>query len=289
MKILTLIASFGIDQEAEGHYRDLSGINTMAGPHTHDFFEFFLLVEGSAYHCVNGRKDFLEEGTLVFMRPQDIHYYEKGPYGDFRIINLSFYEKTVMELFDYLGSGFPKDAFLTAPYPTSISLSSQEKLRLQRRLEMICHIPQDDKLWFRTELRALLAEVYNRYLMHSVAHAEFDRPEWFLQVCKEMKQKKNFIEGMPALLRLSGKSHAHLCRLFKQWEQQTPMQYVNRLKLQYAENLLLHTDWSTLDIALEAGFGNLGHFYKLFKELFGRTPQQHRKLHDKTFTKDEVE
>ncbi|WP_375373879.1 helix-turn-helix domain-containing protein [Paenibacillus sp. S150] len=34
-----------------------------------------------------------------------------------------------------------------------------------------------------------------------------------------------------------------------------------------------------LDIALEAGFGNLGHFYKLFKALFGHTPQNHRKMH----------
>ncbi|MCU6708602.1 helix-turn-helix domain-containing protein [Paenibacillus sp. J5C_2022] len=277
-KIIKLTAYEGIDAEAEGHYRDLIGIESTAGPHTHDFFEFFLIVEGVAYHWVNGKKEQLQEGTLVFMRPQDIHYYEKVPGSDFRLINLSFYEHTVMELFSYLGEAFPQDAFLSAPYPTTIQLSPRDKQELQRRLEKLYRIPQQDKGPFRTELRALLAEVYCNYMMQAIVIKHDDRPEWFLQLCKDILYPANFHEGVPAMLRLSGKSHAHLCRLFKQWEQLTPLQYLNRIKLQYAENLLLHSDWSILDIALEAGFSNLGHFYKCFKALYGTTPHKYRKL-----------
>ncbi|RUS48695.1 helix-turn-helix domain-containing protein [Cohnella sp. AR92] len=279
MDISLLRAELGIDPEAEGHYRDISGIGNTSGIHTHDFYEFFLIVEGAANHCVNGNKETIREGALVFMRPHDIHYYEQLPGNDCRLINLSFYEHTLTELFAYLGEGFPKDAFLDSPDPITVQLSRQEKRMLQERLEKLIRIPQQEKQRFRTELRSVLAEVYSRFLMHSVVPEHDAKPKWFANLCAEMKNPERFLEGLPAMVRLSGKSHAHLCRLFKKWENQTPQAYLNLAKLQYAENLLLHSDRSVLDIALEAGFGNLGHFYKSFKALFGSTPQKHRKLH----------
>jgi AraC family cel operon transcriptional repressor len=276
-------AEGGIDEEAEGHYRDLRGIGNTAGPHTHDFFEFFLITSGSVCHWINGKKEQLDEGSLVFMRPQDIHFYEKLPGQDFRLINLSYYSKTVMELFAYLGDGFPQDAFLSAPYPAAVRLSQQDKLMLQRRMEKLYRIPQHDKRWFRTELRSLLSEVYVSHMMPNVVAKPDERPPWFVQLCLQIKNPACFHEGIAAMLSLSGKSHAHLCRVFQQWEQLTPLQYLNRVKLQYAENLLLRSDWSILDISLEAGFHNLGYFYKSFKALYGHTPLQYRRIHQSAF------
>ena len=283
MEISLLKAELGIDPEAEGHYRDLSGIGNTSGIHTHNFYEFFLIVEGAAYHCVNGQKETVSEGALVFMRPHDIHYYEQLPDTDCRLINLSFYEHTLTDLFAYLGAGFPKESFLGSSDPVTVQLSRQEKLLLQERLERLIRIPHQEKQRFRTELRSVLAEVYSRFLMPSVVPEQDTKPKWFANLCLEMKKPERFLDGIPVMMQLSGKSHAHLCRVFKKWENQTPQAYLNRAKLQYAENLLLHSDRSVLDIALEAGFGNLGHFYKSFKALFGNTPQNHRKLHQANF------
>ncbi|MFC5407275.1 helix-turn-helix domain-containing protein [Cohnella soli] len=284
MDIPVLRAEIGIDPEAEGHYRDISGIKNTSGIHTHDFYEFFVIVEGATYHCINGRKEIAREGALVFMRPHDIHYYEQLPDTDCRLINLSFYEHTLTDLFAYLGTGFPKESFLSSPDPVTVQLSRQEKLLLQERLEKLSRIPQQEKQRFRTELRSILAEVYGRYLLHSVVLERDTKPMWFADLILEMNKPERFLEGLSAMVRLSGKSHAHLCRVFKQWENQTPQAYLNRAKLQYAENLLLRSSRNVLDIALEAGFGNLGHFYKSFKAMFGNTPQQHRKLYHARFT-----
>ena len=278
-----MLAEEGIDREAEGHYRDIAGIANTSGQHTHNFFEFFLIVEGSAYHCVNGERVLLTEGALVFMRPADVHYYERLPGIDLRLINLSFYERTLLELFAFLGPGFPRDSFLNAPNPVTVQLSQQDKLLLLRRMAKLCLIPQQDKQRFRAELRALLAEVYSRYLSDlTLPEAGGAKPHWLLELGKEMRKPEFFLAGMPAMLELSGKSHAHLCRVFQQWEHQSPVQYIAGLRLQYAENLLLHSDRSVLDIALDAGYGNLGHFYKSFKALFGCTPQAYRKQHGTT-------
>lgn len=276
-------AEGGIDKEAEGHYRLLSGIENTSGPHTHDFFEFFLIVSGSVYHCINGKKVLLDEGSLVFMRPQDIHFYEAVPGQHFQLINLSYYRRTAMALFDYLGAGFPQQAFLAAADPVTLRLSQQDKVTLQRSLEKLYRIPQHDKPWFRTELRSLLSDVYVNQMMPNLVFRPSERPAWFIQLCRQLKAPVCFQEGIAAMLRLSGKSHAHLCRVFQEWEQLTPLQYLNRVKLQYAENLLLCSDWSILDISLEAGFHNLGYFYKTFKALYGYTPLQYRRLHKPIF------
>jgi len=45
-------------------------------------------------------------------------------------------------------------------------------------------------------------------------------------------------------------------------------------------NLLLHSDKGVLDIALEAGCGNVSHFDKSLKALFGRASQAHRKWNE---------
>ena len=55
-----------------------------------------------------------------------------------------------------------------------------------------------------------------------------------------------------------------LARLFRRHSQMSLMEYVTRLRLAHAQRLLLTTDARVVDIALEAGFGSLGPFYRAF-------------------------
>ena len=45
----------------------------------------------------------------------------------------------------------------------------------------------------------------------------------------------------------------------------SPTQYINELRMSYAENLLLNTDMEIVDISLEIGLDNVSYFYDLFK------------------------
>ncbi|WP_414705244.1 helix-turn-helix domain-containing protein [Pseudobacteroides sp.] len=65
-------------------------------------------------------------------------------------------------------------------------------------------------------------------------------------------------------------------RVFKQFLNMTPTEYINNLRLKYAKHLLLTTKISVIDISLEAGFDNLSHFYHLFKEQMKTPPTQLR-------------
>ncbi|MFL5263636.1 MAG: helix-turn-helix domain-containing protein, partial [Anaeromyxobacteraceae bacterium] len=54
---------------------------------------------------------------------------------------------------------------------------------------------------------------------------------------------------------------------------QTVTQYLAERRVDYAKRLMLETD-DILFASAEAGFGDLTHFYRVFKRLTGLTPKQ---------------
>lgn len=102
-------------------------------------------------------------------------------------------------------------------------------------------------------------------------------PSWIAAILTEMKKKENFTKGLPALLEVSGLAHGYLCRVFKKYVHTTPTDYINEQRLNYASNLLRHSDIDIVNICLESGFSNLSHFYHVFKEKFNTTPADYRK------------
>ncbi|WP_313639099.1 AraC family transcriptional regulator [Paenibacillus sp.] len=276
MNAIKLFASEGIDSDIQAHYRFITSVKNTAEIHTHDFFELFLILKGSVIHCINGTRERLEENTLVFIRDRDVHYYEQTDEGDCQFINLSFHKEVIDALFDYLGEGFPKLKILSPDMPPTVRLSKTEKEYVRYRLDRLNLIPHTDKARVKAEVRALLAELFTRYMTMDDSPDWSEQPAWLQELSTEMKKKENFTEGTSAMLRVSGKSHAYLCRMFKKHLGTTPIQYINRLRLSYAENLLLKTDMEIVDICLEVGFENVSYFYDLFKRQFNMTPHKFR-------------
>lgn len=68
----------------------------------------------------------------------------------------------------------------------------------------------------------------------------------------------------------------YMLSLFRQTCGMTLWEYVIRLRLAHAQRLLLTTDRTVLDIALEAGFGSASAFYRAFRKYESRSPAQFR-------------
>lgn len=58
-----------------------------------------------------------------------------------------------------------------------------------------------------------------------------------------------------------------------------PLKYLNKKRMETAENLLLSTQKKVHEIALETGYENTNHFINLFKKEYGSTPQAYREAH----------
>ncbi|WP_199620173.1 helix-turn-helix domain-containing protein [Paenibacillus alkalitolerans] len=78
------------------------------------------------------------------------------------------------------------------------------------------------------------------------------------------------------LASLASYSPYHFARIFKERTGLPPLYYISSLRLQKAKDLLLRTNLSVRDIALEIGQQSLGTFTTRFTERVGVTPSQFR-------------
>ena len=72
-------------------------------------------------------------------------------------------------------------------------------------------------------------------------------------------------------------SHSHLCRIFKQSENISLINYINQLKMARAEELLITTDATITEVAYMSGYREYEYFLRLFKRIHGVSPTEYRK------------
>ena len=73
-------------------------------------------------------------------------------------------------------------------------------------------------------------------------------------------------------------SPKYFCRVFSQYIGKTPIEYINSYRIEKAAELLLYTDSSVTDIALNCGFNDLSYFVKTFRKAKSITPKQFSKI-----------
>jgi AraC-like DNA-binding protein/mannose-6-phosphate isomerase-like protein (cupin superfamily) len=79
------------------------------------------------------------------------------------------------------------------------------------------------------------------------------------------------------LSRAIGLAPGYLARLFVQEVGMTPHRYVNERRVVQARHLLASGDLPVTTIAFAVGFGSSQHFARVFRQLTGRTPREHRR------------
>ena len=77
----------------------------------------------------------------------------------------------------------------------------------------------------------------------------------------------------------AGLSTFHFCRQFKKATGSTPLRYVLERRVERAKRLVVETDKTLVEIALELGFSGQSHFTAIFRKLTGQTPRRYREAH----------
>lgn len=72
-------------------------------------------------------------------------------------------------------------------------------------------------------------------------------------------------------------NEAAFCRYFKSRTEETFSQFVNRVRITHATQLLALEEWSISDICYECGYQNVSYFNRQFKRIIGEQPLVYRK------------
>lgn len=270
-----------IDKQSEIYYEIRTSFSNVNFPHKHDYYEISFLMDGAFLYNYGDRQYYAETGTLMLARPFDVH--EKVEIKPFKLFQIAFPQKTFRDMVQYLGEDLNLEELVQRPDFVIQTLTVEQQRYVASRFEDLINTDYQDKALTRAKLRILLVALLTEYFFRMNSRREFrDNIEpWLKKALYAMQCKENFTEGLAAMLRISGCTHEHLCRVMKQHLGTTPTAYINALRMGYAESLLLHTDMEILDICYESGFNNLGYFYRVFKEKNQVSPKKFRAVYEK--------
>ncbi|MEM1400490.1 MAG: helix-turn-helix transcriptional regulator, partial [Pseudomonadota bacterium] len=211
-----------------------------------------------------------------FMRPSDVHAFCADRKVGCQIINVMFR----METADHLATRYSEtiggrffDADTALP-----ELHTLGPARFARAVAVAEQLQTAERSLARIEEFLLV-------LMNRVAHASSgvnaSTPQWFAEACSAALSPEIFRRGAPGLVEAAGRSHEHVCRTCKAVTGFTPSEYVNRIRIEHAAQLLRSTEVSVEDIIDGCGFENVSYFYRLFRRQIGVTPRAYRLANDR--------
>ncbi len=245
--------------------------------HTHDFYEIFYVLEGTATHLINERTVKLTPGDLVLIRPENCHSLSGKT---FQLINVAFPAEPWEEFCALAGleeKGLVSAA--TAP-PPALRVAEARRQECAAIFGRVLHAFQQPMPGrpARQELCRFWSEVLE-YLLpdeREVVDQSERRPAWLSHACRAMHEEENMRVGLDRFVEISGVSRAHLTRTLKACSGQTPTEFLNEVRLKRAAMLLAITPMNIIDIAIECGFDNLSYFYRRFRRQFGKSPRAWR-------------
>ena len=274
------LAEFGPDLQFR--YRHILGANDIFNPHCHEYYEIFITISGTVTHWINGITKSLPEGSLVLIRPDDIHgyIYEAPESAETVYVNLSFHKDLMGDLCTYLSDAFPSKSLLETPLPPTVILNKIEKNKLLALIEELNTVTWKNTAAMNLRIRIVLAEIFSRGFSGFSSAPEEEHtqePLWLSQLISEMQQPENFTAGSEQMFLLSKHSREHVCRTLQKYRGVTVSEFLNDLRINYASNLLIHSNAPVMDICYACGFQSVSNFYKAFTRAYQLSPSQFRR------------
>jgi len=256
--------------------RYLTHRNIVTEYHDHDYYEFFLALEGSITHIINDTPRVIEAGRLYLIRPHDRHAFIRSADTPFKSVNIAFPPSIYRQITDSCAAGALRDRLMSRPDEVSIHVGDDGLARLGARIDAIRAVVALDPMVEHSLYRLLLMDMLYYFIREGIPSGSTPS-HWVETLHSRMTRKEYFTRGTACVEELCGKSYEHAARVFRQRYHMTLSRYVGDLRIAYAAGMLLSTDEDVCTIALDAGYDSLSHFYAQFKNRRRLSPTEYRK------------
>lgn len=241
--------------------------------HYHDFYEFFVVLEGTFIHECDEQKLKLEEGMYQLLKPESFHRLYALESDTNRLRNIAiekaYFEHLIQPVAKRIGEKIWEVGQLDEGTFQQFK-SKSHKLMHHYEVEFASYIAES------LLMDLLLQKLY-------AMDEERGGPMWLQAACKKLEQGQLIEGGLQAFLISCGKTQEHVTRVVKQYYNMTPTELINTQRLKYSCKLLATTKEPIVHIAYQCGFNTVAYFNRRFKEKYGSTPTEYRERYQKTF------
>ncbi len=253
--------------------------------HWHEEVEILLIEKGEFILMRDMERIRLKEGDLCFIGQGQMHQLEAvKPYSMHRAVVFDL-RMLSFEMFDEEQSQVIKPLLTREmKFPSVIDTTSKEGRRIRVWYDqMIEEGKEKQKGWLlacKACLLEMIALMERRELLCEKSHKRQGALEISVSVMKEILsymenhyQEKIYISE---LAKTANMNEQYFCRFFKRVTGNTPVEHLNRYRIEKAAELLLGSDKKIMEVCLECGFEHFSYFIKKFKQYKEMTPHEYR-------------
>lgn len=231
--------------------------------HGHNFYELDVILDGESLTTLNGETFEIKKGSAFFLTPNDFHEFPKA--GVLKFFNVHFTEDAVSS--EILERFIAKES-------RSFKLSDESFDSLLSFIDAFLSLkdsPSKSKITSNL-LECVLLLLDTEKATESVKNLH-DMQKAITYIYAHFKENPSLSE-MASFLALNEK---YFCKKFHDYTGETYKSYLRKMKLHYARQLIINTNKSFLEIALESGYETQSHFNREFKQFYNTTPLELRK------------
>lgn len=254
--------------------QDKPGWRCNTTPHWHPELEFVYMIDGSLKVTINGNEQMIQSGEFYFCNTKMIHSTSTPD-------NISRYRYIVLLLSHDLLLRFHSDCVFDIPKGTAY-----DKLKVQ--LKQLVHLAELSP----SEAAAGLADIEKNKIMLEICRillSDCIIPDFgpvansftftghaktiMEFVCENYNQKLS----LPIIADAVGLSPQYLSKYFKKATNMGLTQYINLIRLEYANEYLINSNANITEAALSNGFSDVKTYVRTCKSVYGMTPSAFRK------------
>lgn len=254
-------------------------------PNRHEFFEMVYMKKGSAVFEISGHPVNMGPNDIIIIKPRQYHKFSVKSRSVCELIVLSFKfenqrndEFSEVSLEDFLNFVHGRDS------GNFITLKVSQKNEIITVLNKILKERSSSEIGSEFLSHFLIMELF-------VLISRALKMEWENSIKSESPKLKeliriavNFINNnfereiaLKDIARYVFLSPSYFARVFKEETGVSPINYLLKVRIERAKEMLTDTDQKVSDIALGVGFSNQQRFNAIFKKYTGMTPTQYRK------------
>jgi AraC family transcriptional regulator len=231
-------------------------------PHSHDLGFFSFLLKGD-YEEWYGRRNVTHQPGMLMWHPAAMQHQDEVGGSGCHFFNAEVPPHWMERLREHA-------SVISSPFVLPGADAGWVMMRLYREF-----IEAEDGC--ELALEGLLLELLAT-LARRPGPVERQKPLWLRRVETLIRDEFTGKLTMTALAGEAGVHPAHLAAVFRRFHRATVGEYVHRLRVQAACEMLRQSDLPMAEIALQLGFADQSHFSRVFRRLTGVSPNAWRNM-----------
>ncbi len=249
--------------------------------HDHDFFEIVYIYHGNGVCRIGGHQYSFKSNQLIFTPEYVSHNFESGKGGLHRQVSIAVHR----DIFDGISLKNFKPADVLERIKNKrnfiVSVPTENIQEIEETIDTLYQSllfkTQDWTTLIQLELLHMLLLIgrFTGRNKGNVSTIRCEDPRVFMTL-KKMETEYYSPTCLKDAFNTLKMNNRYFIRLFKKYTGFPPLNYLNRLRIEKACELLKKTSHPVIQVAYDVGYTDLTHFNRLFKKYLRIPPTQYR-------------